>query len=130
MKSKHVRAIASSMALVCALASQPALAEDAAPAPTAADAKTFVEDAEAELLDLAIKAGRADWVYLNFITEDTEKLTADANARWTEKAVATAVEAAKYANVDGLDYDTARKLSMARTGLATVAPVAPAIAAA
>ena len=125
MKSKHVRAIASSMALVCALASQPALAEDAAPAPTAADAKTFVEDAEAELLDLAIKAGRADWVYLNFITEDTEKLTADANARWTEKAVATAVEAAKYANVDGLDYDTARKLSMARTGLATVAPVAP-----
>ncbi len=122
MKTNTIRAIASSMALSLALAAQPALAQAQ---PSAADAKAFMEKAEAELLDLAIKAGRADWVYLNFITEDTEKMTADASARYTEKAVAVAVDAARYATAPGLDYDTSRKLSLARSGLSTPAPVAP-----
>ena len=125
MKKTTLRAIASSMALSIALAANPAVAQDASAKPSAAEAKAFMEKSEADLIDLAIKAGRADWVYLNFITEDTEKLTADASARYTEKAVAVAVDAARYARADGLDYDTARKLSMARTGLTTPAPVAP-----
>jgi peptidyl-dipeptidase A len=124
MKKNTVRAIASSMALSLALAASPSLAQDQQAQPTAADAKAFMTKAEADLLDLAIKAGRTDWVYLNFITEDTEKMSADANARYTEKAVAVAVDAARYAKAPGLDYDTARKLSMARTGITTPAPVA------
>ena len=36
-----------------------------------------------------------------------------------------AVDAARYAKAEGLDYDTSRKLSMARTGLTTPASVAP-----
>jgi len=124
MKKNAVRAIVSSMALSLALASAPALAQDQTAQPGAADAKVFMEKAEADLLDLAIKSGRADWVYLNFITEDTEKMTADASARFTERAVAVAVDAARYAKAQDLDYDTARKLSLARTGLTTPAPVA------
>lgn len=125
MKTKNVRAIVSSMALALALAASPAFANEPAPAPTPADAKAHIEKAEADLLDLGIKGARADWIYLNFITEDTEKLSAEATARYTEKAVAVAVESAKFANVPGLDADTARKLSLARTGLSTPAPVAP-----
>lgn len=125
MKKNAFRAIASSMALSLALAANAAVAQDQEAPPSAADAKVFIEKAEADLLDLGIKGGRADWVYLNFITEDTEKLAADATARYTEKAVAVAVDAARYASAPGLDADTARKLGMARTGLTTPAPVAP-----
>jgi len=125
MKNSPVRVIASSMALSLALAASPALGQDQKLQPTAAEAKAFVTKAEADLLDLGIKSGRAEWVYQNFITQDTEQLTADAGARFTERAVAVAVEAARYARAPGLDYDTARKLNMARTGLTTPAPVAP-----
>src|ERR1700682_2176808 len=44
--------------------------------PTVADAKRFIEQAESRLLDLWIKAGRASWVAENFITEDTESISA------------------------------------------------------
>ncbi len=125
MKPNGIRAIAPSMALAVALLTNPAVAADEQVEPTAADAKAFVEEAEADLMELAIKTLRAEWVYLNFITGDTEKIAADASARYTEKAVATAVEGARYAKIEGLDQDTARKLSLARTGLATIAPAAP-----
>ncbi|MCB2048987.1 MAG: M2 family metallopeptidase [Novosphingobium sp.] len=125
MKTKTVRAIVSSMALSLALAASPAIAEDVEQKPTPEDAREFMKNAEADLLDLAVKSGRAEWVYANFITEDTEKLTAEAGARYTEKAVAIAIEAAKMAKIDGLDPGTARKLSMVRTSFATPAPVAP-----
>ncbi|MBI3404210.1 MAG: hypothetical protein HY046_01985, partial [Acidobacteria bacterium] len=43
-----------------------------------ADARAFVAKAEKRLEDLSVKASRADWVNQNFITSDTEKLSADA----------------------------------------------------
>jgi peptidyl-dipeptidase A len=49
------------------------------PAPSAEEAKKYIANAETELLDLGVKASRASWVEENFITEDTEKITADAN---------------------------------------------------
>ena len=52
--------------------------------PTVADAEKFMNDTEAQLLDLSIKAGRAAWVQSNFITDDTEALAADANERYIE----------------------------------------------
>jgi len=49
------------------------------PAPSAEEAKKYIANAETKLLDLGVKASRASWVEENFITEDTEKITADAN---------------------------------------------------
>src|SRR3954471_14468192 len=46
---------------------------------TAAEARAFVEEAEARLLDLANRQARADWVSQTYITDDTEKLSAEAN---------------------------------------------------
>ena len=55
----------------------------AAPVPgtqlTVADARQFIDAAEVRLLDLWIKDQRANWVYDNFITEDTEQMAADAD---------------------------------------------------
>ncbi len=113
-------AIAAALAATPAFAGQP---EEAAP--TAQAASAFVEQAEAELLDKANKAGRAEWVYANFITEDTAAISAAANAEYTEAVVENAVNAARYNNLDGLDAETARKLTMMRTGIVTPAPTTP-----
>src|SRR5688500_10664328 len=46
---------------------------------TPAEAKAFVESAEARLLEMSNRLGRAQWVAANFITQDTEKIAAEAN---------------------------------------------------
>ena len=43
------------------------------------EAEKFLADAEKRLMDLSIKAGRADWVKSTYITDDTEQLAAEAN---------------------------------------------------
>src|ERR1700741_5150898 len=63
----------------------PASTEKAPPkstafAPTAAQAGKFISPAANRLLDLWIKAQRADWLSKNFITDDTEGIAADAEA--------------------------------------------------
>ncbi|MGE5113914.1 MAG: M2 family metallopeptidase [Acidobacteriaceae bacterium] len=67
--------------------------------PTVADAEKFMNDTEAQLLDLSIKAGRASWVQSNFITDDTEALAADANERYIEATTKIARDIKRY---DGL----------------------------
>jgi len=47
--------------------------------PTVAEAQRFIEQAEIRMKDLWIKGGRASWVAENFITEDTEAISADAD---------------------------------------------------
>jgi peptidyl-dipeptidase A len=54
-------------------------------APTPDEAKRFIEHAEEDLTELGLKASRAGWVQLNFITFDTENIAAD-----TEEAANTA----------------------------------------
>jgi peptidyl-dipeptidase A len=44
----------------------------------AADAETFIKEAEKRYLDATIKDSRASWVQSNFITDDTELIAADA----------------------------------------------------
>jgi len=118
----------SSFALAAALVATPALGDsheaDGTAAPTGTSAVTFVEKAEAELLEKANIAGRAEWVYNNFITEDTAAIAAEANAEFTETLVRNAVEAAIYKDAEGLDPEIARKLVMMRTGIVSPAPTA------
>ena len=47
--------------------------------PTPEEAADFIKNAEVRLDDLAVKASRAAWVQSNFITDDTEKMAAEAN---------------------------------------------------
>ncbi len=124
-----MKSICSLAALAAALVCAPANAKHHAgadqAAPDAAGAAAFVEEAEARLLEEANRAARAEWVYANFITLDTAAISAAANAQFTQVVVDGGVEAARYGDVDGLDYDTSRKLAMMRTGIVTPAPTAP-----
>jgi peptidyl-dipeptidase A len=90
--------------------------------PTAKNAVEFVASSERQLEELGLEAERMAWVYNNFITEDTEKLVAISNARFTAKQVELGLEAAGYVNVEGIDFDTARKLDMLRNGITMPAP--------
>ena len=88
---------------------------------TVEEAQQFIEKAEAQLLELGIKSGRASWIKANFITEDTEALEAEA---LTVLIAATADLAAESTRFDELDLppDLARKIRMIKTSLPIVAP--------
>ena len=87
----------------------------------AAAAVAFVESAESRLLELGIRSERAQWVYQNFITEDTEQMAAAASEAYTAAQVEMAAAAARFNNL-ALDYDTRRKLDLMRTSITMPAP--------
>jgi peptidyl-dipeptidase A len=113
------------LALVFACAAAPVWAQVTAAKdgpPTAEEARQFVARAEERLLELSNKAGRAAWVQANFITEDTEKISADAN----KDLIAASMELAKAATrFDALKLpdDLSRKLKLLK--LAAVPLPAP-----
>jgi len=91
----------------------------------AGDADAFMKKAEARLLDLNIKAGRADWVKSTFITDDTESLSAEAN----DTLIAATTELAEQARAfDGqqLSPDLQRKIKLLKLSLTLPAPKDPA----
>jgi peptidyl-dipeptidase A len=93
--------------------------------PTAAEAKTFTDDAEKRLLQLWIEQGRADWVKSTYITDDTEILAAQAADRSISAGVQYAKDATRF---DGLTLpeDVARKLKLLKLSLTVAAPSDPA----
>jgi peptidyl-dipeptidase A len=98
----------------------------AASKPTVAEAEQFIKQAEIRLNELGVKTARASWVQENFITDDTEALSADAVDQIT--AVTTElIEQAK--RFDGLQMppDLARKFLLLRLSLTAPAPKDPAL---
>jgi len=92
--------------------------------PSIAEAKAFIDEAEARLMALSVDASRANWVQSTHITEDTEILSAQAN----ERAIAAGVDFAKRATrFDGLDLpaDMARKMKLLKLSLTLAAPSNP-----
>lgn len=94
------------------------IAEDV---PTTEEAKAFIQAAEKKLDQLFIEINQADWVYQNFITQDSEALSARANENLTGAMVQLANEAARFNSLK-LDYDTRRKLDALRQGIVLPAP--------
>jgi peptidyl-dipeptidase A len=91
-------------------------------ASTPQDAKTFVEAADRELLGLANKLSRAQWVAATYITEDTEALSADAYQQFIAATMRLAKEATRFELV-ALDADIARRLKLLK--LASIPLPAP-----
>src|SRR4029078_13468892 len=77
----------------------------------AAEAEKFMADVEQRLKELSIKSGRADWVKSTYITDDTEKIAADAN---TDLIAATTEFAEQSKRFDGVDLpaDLQRKMKL------------------
>lgn len=89
--------------------------------PTARKAEEFIAEAEAALLESWITRERATWVQANFITEDTDRMAADAGRRTMELTVDLAKRAARFDSPD-LDGDLARKLAKLKVALTLPAP--------
>ena len=85
-------------------------AKRAGPA-TAADAERFVLDAEALLRKLDFNYGRAEWVAQNFISDDTEIITAQMGEQRLTAAGDLALKARRYKGLK-LPEATARKLKL------------------
>lgn len=93
--------------------------------PSANDAQAFLERAEAELAEAGQAAERAAWVYMNFITVDTEAMASAASERFSSAQVRLAGESVKYLDASGLDPVTRRKLDLLRAGIVVPAPPDP-----
>src|SRR5881227_2280112 len=85
---------------------------DRARAQSGAEAEAFIGQAEKELAAHSLLAGRAEWINLTYITEDTDALAAEFGARGTELSVRLAKGAAKFDSVKGLSFDVRRKLDL------------------
>ncbi|HEX7071278.1 MAG TPA: M2 family metallopeptidase [Rhodothermales bacterium] len=94
-------------------------------APTVAEAQAFVDSVNAVLTELGIKAERAAWVQVTFITHDTEILAAEAYEEFLNAAVGFATEAARFDDLD-LPPDLRRQLDLLKRGLSMPAPPDPA----
>jgi len=95
-----------------------------AQAPTVAEAKAFVDAAEAKLMELAVEASRAGWVQSTYITDDTEVLAAKANERAINAGVEYAKQAVRFDKLK-LPDEVARKLLLLKNGLTLAAPSNP-----
>jgi peptidyl-dipeptidase A len=115
-----MKTLVSIAALATALIATPALAKDYPKDAAGADA--FVTQAEKDLMKAAIEAAQADWIYTTYINQDSEALTARADAAITSLVVRNAISSATFNGVPDLSYDTARKLARMRTAITLPAP--------
>ena len=88
------------------------------------DPGQFLADAEQRLAVAGVKLNRAQWVQSNFITDDTEALSADANKEHITLVTQLAEEARRF---DGrqLPAEQARKLRLLKLALTLPAPRDP-----
>jgi peptidyl-dipeptidase A len=95
-----------------------------APAPTESDAARYLVDAESTLLDLFIETSKADWVYNTNITDDSEYLSARANARYLTESARLAKATVRW-DEHRLAPAEARKALLLRLGQPLAAPDEP-----
>lgn len=96
-------------------------AKPAAKATTAAEAEAFMKHAEAVLSDLNIRGSRATWVQENFITEDTELMSAQAQEALTKAVTELAMGARRFDRVK-MSPELARKFRLLKLSLTAPAP--------
>jgi peptidyl-dipeptidase A len=90
--------------------------------PTADEAKKFIEQVDKDLRRLWVARDRAGWTNQNFITDDTEALSAageEATAAYVTEAIA---KAKRFDGVKGIDGDTARELLLLKLAQVVPAP--------
>ena len=100
-------------------------ATDAPAVDKIAEAKQFITNAESTMADLSIEINRSEWIYSNFITEDTAALSASVSEKYTGTSVKLATESAQYADLR-LDPADKRKLNILRSSIVLPAPLDPA----
>lgn len=114
-------ALAVALGTGCGLPKVPEVASGA-DAPTADEAKRFVEQVDKDLRRLWVQRDRAGWVNQNFITDDSEALSAageEATAAYVTEAIG---KAKRFDGVKDLDADVARQLILLKLAQVVPAP--------
>lgn len=122
--------IGTSLAVLAVALAAPAVSQDRAAAPkaaetgpvTAAQADAFITRAEQEIYEFNLVANRVAWINATYITDDTDALVARYDADAKKLSVRLALEAARYARASGLSADTKRKIDLLRGGIVLPAP--------
>jgi len=109
--------------LLMSSCTDPNATSSAGPA-NATEADKFIADSEKRLLDLAIKASRADWIKSTFVTDDSEALAAQANEVLIGATTELAEQARRYESLD-LSPEAKRKLKLLKLSLTLPAPRDP-----
>src|SRR6516164_3131357 len=91
---------------------------------TSEDAKQFLASAEDRLNTLNVEAQRADWVHENFITDDTEALSAKGDQRYIDEQVKRAKDSTRFDKLQ-LPEDMTRKMKLLKIGLVLATPSDP-----
>jgi peptidyl-dipeptidase A len=89
--------------------------------PTVADAKAFMDRAEAELLKITVLGQRAGWVQETYITDDTELLAASENERLIARTTELIEEGKRFESIP-LPPDLKRKFLLLKLSLTMPAP--------
>ncbi|HKE83520.1 MAG TPA: M2 family metallopeptidase [Vicinamibacterales bacterium] len=114
----HVVIVSASLAL-CAACSGASTT-----APTATDAKKFLDEVDRTFTRLSLDANRAGWVGQNFITTDTEALDARATQALADASSRFAKEAVRFDNID-VPPDQRRQLNLLKVSLVLATPSDP-----
>jgi peptidyl-dipeptidase A len=89
--------------------------------PTVAEAEAFMKNAEAQLDDWGVRANRAGWVQENFITDDTETMSAQAQEKLTAVVTQLALDARRFDHLK-MPPELARKFKLLKLSLVAPAP--------
>ena len=95
-------------------------------APTVEEAEQFIKQAQVQLNELSVKAQRAAWVQENFITDDTEALSADAQEQLTAVTEELIDQAKRFEGLQ-MPPDLARKFLLLKLSLTAPTPKDPAL---
>ena len=96
----------------------------AADTPTLAEARAFMDRAQAKLLDLTTQQQRADWVKDTYITYDSEILAAKAEEQLIAATMDLAKQSTRFSQLK-MPGDLAREFQLLRLSLQLAAPSDP-----
>ncbi|MEZ5365799.1 MAG: M2 family metallopeptidase [Bryobacterales bacterium] len=96
-----------------------------APGPTLDEAKTFLDDAEAELATLYTTAERAAWLQSTYIVHDSEILAAETEEKAYSRHTALAKEAVRFDALDLPESDR-RRMTLLKLSVPAPTPADPA----
>ncbi len=100
---------------------EPVVVPATATSPTADEARAFIEAAEREIDALSLLSSQAQWVAANFITEDTEALSAEHTNRLSVAIQRNAMVAGRFDRIT-VDPTLRRKLTLLKLALSAPPP--------
>ena len=121
MKHTHLSLLAVFISAALTGCGQSEKAQTAPPAPSAADAKAFLTEAQADIEKVQFPAAHAEWSYATNINYDTAAVSAYMNEVLSSKVAQYSNEAARFNNTE-VDADTRRQLDLLRNSLTMPPP--------